>query len=695
MRSGPGAVRPARRPHRGSAPGPRGLVDVHARTAIISSRSAQSFVRLKNALKTARSEHPEERGLRPANSWSRRRWATSRWKAVVSRNTSTGVVFHQRRVCPSRSSGDAVVVGVDHLGRQAVQHPAGLGLVHEDVDVDVDGASGPFGAERQGECTTEGMGDRRPRGQRRCQDLVDDRRHAGRNGGNSECGAVAGRELLGQLEHGDQLLAPGQALEVRRAAEQGGLERAPRGLHDAGSRSPSGRPDRSRRRRGWRATCRPARPEPAGSAGSGSSPSGSSVLHPCPYGISSDTTRSQRRARPRHSQDLGDHRLVLRGQLLPRAAGGTSGVSAGGRMMKTASTMATSTLTRATMKARRYGDTIEFEGQFKVALSDMRQAWEGAIVSGVRGVRDLRGTSGLTSPTSRYFGLFSRCSIAGQESAGIAVSDGTSVRVHRGMGLVAQVFSAAQVQEMGKGSILALGHTRYSTTGASRAENAHPLPFHHPTLGPGAIAHNGNLLNSESASAPSSKRRAPTFDTALDTEVMARLIEHTHGKTWEDVIQPIVRACGRRIFVRDHHAEPADRASRPLRLQASLHRLHPASRPACSRNRVGDLRAGHCACQLRARGAAGRDGLDGRAWRAQRQPFRHRASTPCAFSSSFTSRVLTRSSRTASSRTRGSGMGHELAKEAPVEADMVVAFPDSGTPGGDRVRGSRGSLSRR
>src|SRR6266849_5086920 len=96
-----------------------------------------------------------------------------------------------------------------------------------------------------------------------------------------------------------------------------------------------------------------------------------------------------------------------------------------------------------------------------------------------------------------YFCLFA-LQHRGQESAGIAVSDGANVRVHRDMGLVAQVFSPATIKELGEGSIIALGHTRYSTTGSSRPENAHPLPFLHPTLGPGAIAHNGNLLNADS-----------------------------------------------------------------------------------------------------------------------------------------------------------------------------------------------------
>src|SRR5437762_11542655 len=92
------------------------------------------------------------------------------------------------------------------------------------------------------------------------------------------------------------------------------------------------------------------------------------------------------------------------------------------------------------------------------------------------GVFGICAKQGVDVANLTYFGLFA-LQHRGQESAGIAVSDGSSVRVHRAMGLVAQVFSAAHIKELGEGSILALGHTRYSTTGSSRAENAHPVPF--------------------------------------------------------------------------------------------------------------------------------------------------------------------------------------------------------------------------
>src|SRR5437773_4788301 len=151
------------------------------------------------------------------------------------------------------------------------------------------------------------------------------------------------------------------------------------------------------------------------------------------------------------------------------------------------------------------------------------------------GVFGVCANNGVDVANLTYFGLFS-LQHRGQESAGIAVSDGTSVRVHRDMGLVAQVFSPAEIKGLGEGSVIALGHTRYSTTGSSRAENAHPVPFHHPLLGPGAIAHNGNLLNAAALRAQLGDQGV-TFETSLDTEVMARLIESTHGKTWEDVIR--------------------------------------------------------------------------------------------------------------------------------------------------------------
>ena len=93
-----------------------------------------------------------------------------------------------------------------------------------------------------------------------------------------------------------------------------------------------------------------------------------------------------------------------------------------------------------------------------------------------------------------YFGLYA-LQHRGQESAGIATSDGRVMRMHKDMGLVAQAFDQASLE--GLTGHLALGHTRYSTTGSNRLENAQPIMVEHPQLGRIAIAHNGNLTNTQ------------------------------------------------------------------------------------------------------------------------------------------------------------------------------------------------------
>src|SRR4051795_8637587 len=90
-----------------------------------------------------------------------------------------------------------------------------------------------------------------------------------------------------------------------------------------------------------------------------------------------------------------------------------------------------------------------------------------------------------------FFGLYA-LQHRGQESAGIAVSDGRTIRSHKEMGLVAQVFTETSLVPL-KGHI-AIGHTRYSTTGSSKIVNAQPFTLE-SYLGPLALAHNGNLTN--------------------------------------------------------------------------------------------------------------------------------------------------------------------------------------------------------
>ena len=118
-----------------------------------------------------------------------------------------------------------------------------------------------------------------------------------------------------------------------------------------------------------------------------------------------------------------------------------------------------------------------------------------------------------------HYGLFA-LQHRGQESAGIAASDGTTVRSHKGMGLVAEVFTEEKVDAL-QGE-LAIGHVRYSTTGASSLVNAQPLVIRY-RKGSLALAHNGNLVNAGEIRARL-EEEGSIFQTTSDTEVIAHLV---------------------------------------------------------------------------------------------------------------------------------------------------------------------------
>jgi amidophosphoribosyltransferase len=274
-----------------------------------------------------------------------------------------------------------------------------------------------------------------------------------------------------------------------------------------------------------------------------------------------------------------------------------------------------------------------------------------------------------------YFGLFA-LQHRGQESAGIAVGDGRQVRIHRGMGLVAQVFSAEALSQL-KGFV-AIGHTRYSTTGASRAENAHPVPFCHPVLGPGAIAHNGNLINSD-ALRRALEAEGARFETGLDTEVMARLIERTHGADWEEVLRrAFARISGAYscavltgeavIALRDPFGfRPLSLGFIPLRGQPA----HVVASETCALDTVNatfvrEVRPGEMVIM-------DEHGLTSTRFQ---ESSRH---AMCVFEFIYFARPdsILKNCELEEARVR---MGRELAREQPVAADMVIGLPDSGTP---------------
>jgi amidophosphoribosyltransferase len=122
-----------------------------------------------------------------------------------------------------------------------------------------------------------------------------------------------------------------------------------------------------------------------------------------------------------------------------------------------------------------------------------------------------------------YTGLYAQ-QHRGQESAGIAVTDGHTLSAHTGMGLVSEVFSAATLEKLP--GIAGIGHNRYSTTGSSKVCNAQPL-LEGYIGGQVAVAHNGNLVNA-ALLREDYERRGHIFHTTTDTEVILHVLASHH-----------------------------------------------------------------------------------------------------------------------------------------------------------------------
>jgi len=141
-------------------------------------------------------------------------------------------------------------------------------------------------------------------------------------------------------------------------------------------------------------------------------------------------------------------------------------------------------------------------------------------------------TPGVDVARLTFFALFA-LQHRGQESAGIATTDGRKLQVHARMGLVSQVFSEDSLSQLSGN--FAIGHNRYSTRGSSRVANIQPI-----IAGEGsntiAIAHNGNILNAEHLYQELSDQ-GYTFHTSTDTEVIVNLILSSNEKDWVDRIR--------------------------------------------------------------------------------------------------------------------------------------------------------------
>ncbi|MEP7135793.1 MAG: amidophosphoribosyltransferase [Chloroflexota bacterium] len=131
-----------------------------------------------------------------------------------------------------------------------------------------------------------------------------------------------------------------------------------------------------------------------------------------------------------------------------------------------------------------------------------------------------------------FFGLYA-LQHRGQEAAGIAVADGRTMSIHKGVGLVSQVFTPTAMERLN--GHYAIGHTRYSTTGSSSERNAQPFMIE-TMNGPLALAHNGNLVNSADLR-DELMQQGVGLSSSSDTEVMTMMLARNGGRTWEERIK--------------------------------------------------------------------------------------------------------------------------------------------------------------
>ena len=268
-----------------------------------------------------------------------------------------------------------------------------------------------------------------------------------------------------------------------------------------------------------------------------------------------------------------------------------------------------------------------------------------------------------------FFGLFA-LQHRGQESAGITVSDGCQVLTHKGMGLVSEVFREDTLSKLpGRAAI---GHVRYSTTGASVLANAQPFVVHHRDEYY-ALAHNGNLINSRSLRSMLEDRGA-IFSSTMDSEVILHLMApHFRDKIENALIRAFSQVEGAYSIVmltRDRIVAVRDpRGFRPL----SLGRLDDGwvvASETCAFDLVGarylrDVKAGEIII-------IGDEGLH------SLMPFPAVPHAHCIFELIYFARpdsqVFGQNVYLARKR-----LGRRLAKEYRPDVDLVMPFPDSGT----------------
>ena len=279
--------------------------------------------------------------------------------------------------------------------------------------------------------------------------------------------------------------------------------------------------------------------------------------------------------------------------------------------------------------------------------------------------------------TLAYLGLHA-LQHRGQESAGMAASDGERIRAHKAMGLVSEIFTGDVLASLP--GTQAIGHTRYSTAGDSALLNAQPIRVD-CNKGTIAVAHNGNLVNAGDIRGRL-EREGSIFQTSSDTEVIVHLIAHSREEALPDAIADALRriegAFSLVMMTRDRVFAIRDpRGFRPLsmaripagsvvRKDAYVFASETTAFDLIGAEYVREVKPGELI-------VIGPEGIHSRFYSPAQPP------SSCIFEHVYFSRPDSMVFGRSVNLSRES-LGRQLAREAPVEADIVMAVPDSGVP---------------
>jgi amidophosphoribosyltransferase len=258
----------------------------------------------------------------------------------------------------------------------------------------------------------------------------------------------------------------------------------------------------------------------------------------------------------------------------------------------------------------------------------------------------------------------------GQECAGIATYSNSNDKIllHADMGLVAQVFDEQIINSLN--GHFAIGHTRYSTTGSSSSINAQPL-IAESELGTIAVAHNGNIVNADTIRSEL-EAQGVLFKTSSDTEVLTQLICHAIGKTWEEKIEFMMHkvegAYSLTILVKDAiYAVRDANGIRPLSI-GKLNEGWFIASETCALDHIGanyirDVNPGEI-LRIDESGITSFQGLEPRQNAFCLLEYIYFARPDSVFNNQLVHPARQK-------------MGRLLAKEYPVDADLVIGVPDS------------------